>query len=150
MCVDFGDGNGICSSPDIDVWCDGEGGVMGSADGACWICIPTYQRARACCDDVNENFDCRQWPFASAPGRVGQVCATHEDCEPGLACSEPYSPIDEDRLGIPCSPSDPCDHGVCDDTLGECVLQRRQYAGYGICACPGTSHSDIVPADSCS
>ncbi|MEM6992320.1 MAG: hypothetical protein AAF721_17545 [Myxococcota bacterium] len=31
---------------------------------------------------------CRQWPYA-ADGGVGDACALHQDCEPGLVCGDP-------------------------------------------------------------
>jgi hypothetical protein len=86
-CVDFGSGAGVCSYADIDIWCDGEGEVIGSKDGSCWICVEPTQHARACCDDPLGVFDCRSWPYADEPGIIGQVCATHDDCEAGLQCS---------------------------------------------------------------
>lgn len=148
-CVDFGSGAGVCSYGDIDVWCDGEGELMGSTDGVCWICVEPAQHARACCEHPGGVFDCRHWPFTDTPGIVGQVCATHEDCEPGLACSEPFWYEDESPTGQPCNTDDDCDEGVCSDKFGQCVIKSPHFAGYGICACPGTDHTLIVPPDSC-
>jgi hypothetical protein len=82
-CLVSGD-DGVCTYSDVDIWCDGEGSVMGFAYGACWMCSPDPVHAAACCAEV-EGFDCRAWPYPgnSAPG---MVCARHEDCEAGLVC----------------------------------------------------------------
>jgi hypothetical protein len=76
--------DGVCTYPDIDRSCDGEGEVVGYADGQCWVCAPPDVHARACCEGL-PGFDCRAWPFP-ANGKPGMVCARHEDCEPGLLC----------------------------------------------------------------
>lgn len=148
-CVDFTGSAGVCSYADIDIWCDGEGEVMGSADGACWICLEPFEHARACCDDPNAGFDCRAWPFTDEPGAIGKVCAVHEDCELGLVCSEPkwYSTINHN--GQSCGEDADCDEGVCDELFGQCGTEEPKFAGYGICACPGTDSMTIVPGDAC-
>ena len=78
------DQRGICTSFDVDLWCDGEGEVMGYGDGSCWMCAPIDAKAIACCADL-PGFDCRIWPY-EFNGRVGDPCAQHENCEPGLVC----------------------------------------------------------------
>ena len=76
---------GVCSSFDIDIWCDGEGEVMGYGDGSCWTCIQPESHAAACCAGL-DGFDCRDWPFTA--GGPGSVCATSDNCEAGLICGE--------------------------------------------------------------
>lgn len=148
-CVTFTGSAGVCSYADIDIWCDGEGGVMGSADGACWICLEPMQHARACCDDPDGGFDCRAWPFTDTPGIVGQVCAVHEDCEPGLLCSEPKWATSFDPNFQFCTQDADCDEGTCDELFNQCGTEKPHFAGYGICACPGTDSMTIVPGDAC-
>lgn len=77
-------GTGVCTTFYVDIWCDGEGEVIGYGNGTCWMCAPVDAHAVACCEKL-EGFDCRSWPFPgdSAPG---MICARHEDCEPGLVC----------------------------------------------------------------
>jgi hypothetical protein len=79
---------GVCTSIDIDVACDGEGEALGYGNGICWMCAPLEAHARACCEGL-DGFDCRPWPFdgTSAPG---MLCAQHSDCEPGLLCGSPF------------------------------------------------------------
>jgi len=77
---------GVCAEYDIDIWCDGEGEATGFGDG-CFICLSAEQHARGCCA-VPESFDCRTWPYAGTSG-PDMICATHEDCEPGLVCASP-------------------------------------------------------------
>ncbi len=77
-------GSGVCTYVDADTSCDGEGEVVGFRDGACWMCSPPEVHAAACCAGI-DGFDCRAWPFPG-DGAPGQVCARHEDCEPGLVC----------------------------------------------------------------
>lgn len=79
------DDDGVCTYGDVDVWCDGEGEVIGLAPG-CWICSPPEVHARACCEGLD--VDCREWPFLSDSAR-GMICARHEDCELGLVCGAP-------------------------------------------------------------
>lgn len=148
-CVDFTGSAGVCSYADIDIWCDGEGEVMGSTDGACWICLEPFEHARACCDDPNGGFDCRSWPFTDTPGIVGQVCAVHEDCQAGLVCSDPKWYSVTKPNGQPCSEDADCDEGVCDELFNQCGTEEPKFAGYGICACPGTDSMEIVPGDAC-
>lgn len=78
------DGPGVCTTFDIDIWCDGEGEALGYGEGTCWTCAPLAARAFACCN-FPEGFDCRAWPYPS-DGPPGSICARHEDCEPGLVC----------------------------------------------------------------
>lgn len=79
---------GVCTDFDIDIWCDGEGEVIGYSDGDCWMCASLATHARACCEYGEESgWDCRMWPFP-ADGPPGSVCARHEDCEPGLVCGD--------------------------------------------------------------
>lgn len=51
--------------------------------GGCVSCVAPEAKAKACC--LGRDIDCRSWPFdaGSAPG---ELCARHEDCEPGLLC----------------------------------------------------------------
>jgi hypothetical protein len=78
------DGVGVCTQPDIDIWCDGEGEAINFQGHACWICVDPKLHAQACCEGL-PGFDCRTWPYP-ADGPQGSVCAVHEDCEPGLIC----------------------------------------------------------------
>jgi hypothetical protein len=151
FCVQF-DGPGVCTYADVDVLCDGEGEVIGSASGGCWICAQPTQHARACCEYPDADFDCRHWPFAAEPGVVGQVCARHDDCEPGLQCSEPFFSLLEDTTWDDCETDADCPEGFCADSgpeYGHCVVTTPHWAGYGICTCPGTPSDEIVIADSC-
>ncbi|PCC72397.1 hypothetical protein NAEX_05477 [Nannocystis exedens] len=77
-------GPGVCTFPDIDIWCGGEGEAIGYGEGTCWACSPSEARALACCE-FPDGFDCRDWPYPS-DGPPGSICARHEDCEPGLVC----------------------------------------------------------------
>lgn len=89
-CLISNDAYGVCTFADIDIWCDGEGEVIGYGDGECWMCAPVEAHARACCEYGEDGgWDCRAWPFDGS-GPPGSVCATHEDCEPGLVCG-PHS-----------------------------------------------------------
>lgn len=83
LCIDS-DGQGVCTYADVDIWCDGEGEVMGYGNGDCWTCLHVEAHAKACCEGL-AGFDCRAWPFP-ADGKPGMVCARHEDCEAGLLC----------------------------------------------------------------
>lgn len=77
--------SGACTYSDVDIWCEGgDGEVVGYRDGTCWMCSPVETHAAACCAG-QEGFDCRAWPFPGDSG-PGEVCARHEDCEPGLVC----------------------------------------------------------------
>ncbi|HWB78504.1 MAG TPA: hypothetical protein VG755_26250, partial [Nannocystaceae bacterium] len=87
VCTQLGGDYGVCTTGDIDIWCDGEGEVVGTVDGSCWICMYPELHARACCEEPAGHFDCRHWPFTEERSTIGQVCATHGDCEDGLACS---------------------------------------------------------------
>lgn len=78
---------GACTYVDSDMWCDGEGEVLGYGDGSCWLCAPIEAHAAACCAGL-AGFDCRAWPYP-ADGKPGMACARHEDCEPGLVCGAP-------------------------------------------------------------
>jgi hypothetical protein len=83
----IGNGEGVCASGDIDIWCDGEGEATGFSVG-CFVCLSPEQHARGCCD-VPDAFDCRTWPFVGTSG-PNMICATHEDCELGLVCASPH------------------------------------------------------------
>jgi hypothetical protein len=82
-----GEDDGVCTSFDVDSWCDGEGQAIGYGELGCWICGPLEARARACCDGL-PGFDCRGWPYPS-DGPPGAICARHLDCQPGLLCAAP-------------------------------------------------------------
>lgn len=81
-----GDGQGVCSYVDADIWCDGEGEVFSWRDGDCVLCMAVGSHAAACAAGI-AGVDCRSWPYPS-DGKPGTVCAAHEDCEPGLICGE--------------------------------------------------------------
>ncbi|MFT3925572.1 MAG: hypothetical protein QM778_23735 [Myxococcales bacterium] len=82
LCLLGEDDAGVCAGqgPANNPGC----GWMTSHDGACGACAPLAAKARACCAKL-PGFDCRTWPF-ERPSKAGEVCADHEDCEPGLVC----------------------------------------------------------------
>lgn len=78
--------DGICFFPNADIWCDGEGEVIGWRDGECWLCGTPQAHASACCEGTG-TVDCRIWPYPS-DGVIGSPCARHADCEAGLVCGD--------------------------------------------------------------
>jgi hypothetical protein len=110
LVLDIGSGAGVCSAPDADRLCDGDGEAMGWGDGACFACVSLASHAFAC-DAGIEGVDCRAWPFP-ADGVPGAICGAHEDCEPGLVCGA----SDGGGYGVcqcPDLPSDPSPAPTC-------------------------------------
>ena len=102
MCRFGGEGGGVCTSFDVDIWCDGEGEVVGYGDG-CFLCMSAAHHMRACCE-FPESWDCRLWPFEGTSG-PRMVCATHDDCEAGLVCASPRAG-DDTGYGVCQCPED--------------------------------------------
>lgn len=102
VCLHGGAAQGVCTSFDVDIWCDGEGEVAGYGDG-CFMCMSAAHHARACCE-LPESWDCRPWPFEGTSG-PSMVCATHDDCQTGLVCASPIG-FDETGYGVCRCPED--------------------------------------------
>jgi hypothetical protein len=94
-CHDDGQGIscGLCGDHDDEPRCYAAGSepkcardqtAMGYGDGKCAACTSHVEKARACCKHT-KSVDCRAWPFARDSG-PHQLCARHEDCQPGLVC----------------------------------------------------------------
>ena len=79
---------GICAYHD-----DNTGRIPFTLDeGRCvtWGVLAVHQRA--CCAHI-PGVDCRAWPYGQAQSRtskIGELCARHGDCEPGLLCKAFY------------------------------------------------------------
>jgi hypothetical protein len=73
----------------------------------CVACVPPLVKARACCLDLD--VDCRPWPFDET-SRVGELCATHHDCEPGLVCTAAGE--DENRFAVCACPEASAEQSV--------------------------------------
>ena len=88
VCVRHGDSDtGICAHT------VGDGGRQPFTmdDGRCvgFGLLSVHQRA--CCAEV-KGMDCRVWPYdghdsLSRKSKVGELCASHQDCERGLLCT---------------------------------------------------------------
>ena len=102
VCLHGGTNEGVCTSFDVDIWCDGEGEVAGYGNG-CFMCMPVEAHARGCCEFPG-TFDCRVWPYEGTSG-VSMVCATHDDCEEGLVCASPHG-SDDTGYGLCRCPED--------------------------------------------
>ena len=74
-------GDGICASQ------SGGATVLTYAGGDCHAFVSPEWKAGACCAGL-AGVDCRQWPFDRTSG-PGELCVTHDDCEPGLLCTGP-------------------------------------------------------------
>jgi hypothetical protein len=59
------------------------GCIVVAHGGGCLSCVAPEAKARACC--LGLDIDCRPWPFDAGSG-PGELCARHDDCQPGLLC----------------------------------------------------------------